>query len=228
MGKYLIILLLCFPALSFGQGFAALGNGNPLDTARILNNYFLPMKAMRFPAYAPSAGDTNFVSTISGGRVYGYSLNSFLSRIGSYVGVPTLQQVLNSGSNLSGNNTIGVGNGLTFSGTNLNFAVANSSWSGQITVLDNPITYIADFAPFNGKDVPDYAAVQNYVRDGYFDTTMSTTVTALTSPRFSRTVNTINYGGLTYNSEYFTQVGTTLTFIGLIFYNGQKLTFTLK
>lgn len=97
MGKYLIILLF-FPSLSFGQGFAALGNGNPLDTARILNNYFLPMKAMRFPAYAPATGDTNFVSTITpGGRVYGYSLNSFLARIGSYVGVPTLQQVTDEG-----------------------------------------------------------------------------------------------------------------------------------
>ncbi len=66
------------------------------------------------------------------------------------------------------------------------------------------------------------------ITESSFDTTMSTTVTSLTSPRFSRPVSTVYYAGLTYNSDYFTQVGTMITFIGLTFYNGQKLTFTLR
>lgn len=224
MGKLLIILLL-IPTLSFGQGYASFGNSNPSDTART-RNHMLVERFMRFPAYAPATGDTTILSVrASNGIVFAYSLDGLLARIGGYIGTPGLQDILNNSSVLNQNNTI------TFLTKNLTLRGQSGDWKtdslrvfGILEMQDGKITYLVEPTNYDPLDV----ATVKYVTESSFDSVMSTTVTALTSPRFYRTVSTINYGGITYNSNYFTQAGTMITFIGLTFYNGQKLTFNLK
>lgn len=84
MGKYLVIVLILFSSLSYGQGYSNLGNTNPNDTARILYNWFLPMKGIRMPFYADA--DSNFLLVRpNSGYTIPYSLPQLVSRINSSI-----------------------------------------------------------------------------------------------------------------------------------------------
>jgi hypothetical protein len=211
--------------MSFGQGYSNLGNTSPSDTARINVNYFLFNKSYRTPFYA-SAVDSNFHLTIPGGLNVKYSIQQFISRIATVIGIPTFQTVLNAGSTLNKNNDVDLGG--------YQFRTYNGTWksdNAQIgtLLLDGQATFSVNLAPFDSLDVPNMDAVEDYVNESSFDYNVSTTITSLTDSRFARQVSFIIYRGLTYNSTYFTQAGTMITFLNdLKFYNGQKLTFYLK
>lgn len=412
MGKYLVIILILFSSLSYGQGFSNLGNTNPNDTARILYNWFLPIKGMRLPFYANA--DSNFLLIRpNSGYAVRYSLSQLISRVSSSIGSPGLQEVLDNGNDLDANNDIafgefrlglngkwlqlvndsvtseglieytdnrrneytdrtlpdwqnvkdtlqeglnskedafskgsliagtnvtltGIGTGRLYGSGNLTINAIQPSLTGYVQFSDttNTIATKYDLSIINWDSVmskgnttiasahinhgsealglhasdiadhvymsfyPDQAdpddrhAYFGYPADGYsdielsseksgariklitnsggvdinggsafygtipttlttstipawqnvsdsissailnnynsFDTTMSATVTGLTSSRFSRPISSINYKGITYNSDFFTQIGTTITFIGLVFYTSQKITFTFK
>ncbi len=228
MANYLVIILFFVSSVSYGQGYANFGNTNPNDTARTVNNVLIN-KYLRLPIYAPALGDTGILSTRTpGGNVFAYSLQSLAGRIGAIIGSPGLQTVLSTNSNLTQDNTLlGPTYNMTFRFKNIYVRATASFWEGQTYVVNNPISYDLSLAP----TLPNHVVTKQYV-DGLatkssFDTVMITTVTALTSNRFTVPFRTVNYAGMTWNSDYFNQdLNTgTITFVGLIFYNGQKLTF---
>lgn len=221
MANYLTIIFILISSLSFGQGFVNFGNTNPLDTART-RNHMLVEGQIRLQGY--NSVDTAFLLKLPGSRVVNYTLSNLLTRVAASAAIPTLQQVLNSGNVISSPSEIVLNQNLNFTGNSTLIV------SSPLTKTENPIVYGADFSPYSDLQIPNYGSVKDYVAESSFDTTMSATVTALTSSRFSRAISTFNYGSATYNSNYFTQnlLTGTVSFIGLTFFNGQKLTFTLR
>lgn len=222
MGKFLTVIFIILSSLSYGQ-YSNIGNyTNPNDTARGRN--LLIQGGVRLPAYAPSSGDSTLLIALSAGRVVPYSLDQFLARISSFIGSPTFQDILNNGSDLTKENDINLnGFRLRFFGGRL------ETDSNQVGALE--VTNLAYYNAHTWNEYTEYTVPDvGYITQSSFDTIMTATVTSLSSPRFTRPVSIFYYAGLSYNSDYFTQniISGTITFIGLTFYNGQKLTFKLK
>lgn len=223
MGKFLTAILILLSSLSYGQ-YSNIGNyTNPNDTARGRN--LLIQGGVRLPAYAPSSGDSTLLIALAAGRVVPYSLDQFLARISSFIGSPTFQDILNNGSDLTQENDINL-NGFRFRifGGRLE---TDSNQIGALEIINSAHFNAHLWDEYTEYSVPDVGYVENLITQTSWDSTMSETVTELTSTRFTKPVSTVNYAGMSFNSDYFSQnlLTGTITFIGLTFYNGQKLTF---
>lgn len=173
------------------------------------------------------------------------------AQIRSSIIATTLQGAIDNGNDLDKSNTIVFGsNPQTWDGQRMNFVVDSIYSEGLIEYTDNrrneydertlpdwgnvkdtvseAVESLRTIVDMNEARMLDSVAVlRNLITISSFDTVLSAQVSSLTSPRFTRRVSTFNYGGVTFDRDDFTQNTTTgtLTFIGLIFYTGNRLTF---
>lgn len=225
--RYLLVILLC---ISFGvkaQTINYQGNANSISG-------FKGGLLVDLDYYFPNIKSTDSILIGAGvdsrGKNFAFTRTIFNRWVNQGVIKQNLQQTLDAGTNLNKFNAILL-NGFDLDffgiGSSVSYKVDTTYLYNQFFLPDTPAQYGKDFS-FSGRQIPSAAWVETLVTQSSFDTTMSQTVTSLTSPRFSRQVSTISYAGMNWNSTYFSQAGTTITLIGLVFYNNQKLTITLR
>lgn len=218
----LIILIFC----SFGAMAQPINYQGNINSISGFKGGLLADLDYYFPQYKTIGVDTALVGVDSSVRGKGFRVPmSTIKRWAvSAVTIPGLQAVLSSNSDLNIDNTIrSLSNTLTFRLFKFIIRADTSFWEGQPYVVNNPIVYDPMVVITQPNHVVTKQYVDNLATQSSFDTTLPVQTSIISSTRFTVPVKTINYGGLTWNSYYFTQVGTTVTMNAIIFYPGQKL-----
>lgn len=171
MEKYILIILIFISSVCYGQGYSNLGNTNANDTARIMYNWLLPMKGIRMPFYSNTDSNFLLIQPNSGIGVR-YSLTQLISRIGTAIGFPTLQEVITNGNDLDVPNNIVFGsNPLTFTGQRFNFVTDTLYSDGLIEYTDNRRN---EYKP---RTLPDWENVKDTLSEAIFSTNWQAVMT---------------------------------------------------